>query len=189
MKQILFSTGNSQKLLMGQTVCNEYTISLLQKDLEIDEVQSEDPVYVAKKKAKTAYDLIKQPVIISDDSWAFLGLNGFPGTYAKSINHWLSASDLIRLMDGVTDRRLLLTQMLVYQDSNVQKLFQRETVGVTLYEPRGNSGASTQKVVSFEPDGKTSIAERLDDGSYFSGSDTLQVWHDFAQWFSEKDDT
>jgi XTP/dITP diphosphohydrolase len=188
MKQIVFSTGNSQKMRMGQTVCDEYGISLLQKDLDIDEVQSENSEYVAIKKAEAAFNILKQPVVISDDSWAFLGLNGFPGTYAKSVNHWLSADDLIRLMDGVADRRLLFTQMLAYKDSGEIKIFKRETIGTALYQPRGNSGAPTQKVVSFAPDKKTSIAEMLDSGSYFSGDETLQVWHDFAKWFKEKEE-
>lgn len=187
MKQILFSTGNTQKLLMGQTICNEYDISLKQKNLEIDEVQSEDALYVAQKKAEAAYSIAQQPIVISGDSWAFLGLNGFPGTYAKSVNHWLNPEDLLRLMDGITDRRLLFTQILVYQDESQQRLFKKETLGTTLHEARGKSGATTQKIVSFEKDGKTSIAERLDNGNYFSGSDTLQVWHDFAKWYSTKE--
>lgn len=120
MKQILFSTGNSQKMRMGQTVCDEYGISLLQKDLDIDEVQSENSEYVAKKKAEAAFACVKQPVIISDDSWAFLGLNGFPGTYAKSVNHWLSPEDYLRLMKGVSDRRALLTQTIVFQNNDEQ---------------------------------------------------------------------
>lgn len=185
MKQVLFSTGNSQKFTIGQTVCQEYGISLLQKDLQIDEVQSEEAEYVARKKAEHAYVAAKQPVLISDDSWAFLGLNGFPGTYAKSINHWLTPADLLRLLDGITDRRLLFTQILVYQEGQRQEIFKKETIGTALYEPKGKSGATTQKIVSFEPDEKT-ISEKLDEGSYFSGTDTLQVWHDFAQWFSGK---
>lgn len=187
MTQIIFSTGNHQKLLLGQTVCDEYKISLVQKDLGVDEVQSEDSLYVAQKKAKAAYDIAKEPLVISDNSWAFLGLNGFPGTYAKSINHWLTPADLLRLMEGVDDRRLLYTQVLVYQDATQQKVFKKEILGTTLYEARGKSGEPTQKIVSFEPDGAKSISEVLDTGSTFSGTETLQVWHDFAKWYTKKE--
>ena len=185
MKQILFSTGNTQKVVMGKTVCNPYDIEIIQKDLHIDEVQSEDSEYVAKKKAEVAFFVAKKPILISDDSWAFLGLNGFPGTYAKSVNTWLSPEDYLRLMEGVSDRRVLFTQLLVYQDEYGQKIFKEETIGTVLYEARGKSGGSTQKITSFE-DGMT-ISEHLDSGNYFSGADTLRVWHAFAAWFSKKE--
>jgi non-canonical purine NTP pyrophosphatase (RdgB/HAM1 family) len=185
MKQILFSTGNAQKVAMGKTVCTPYDIEMFQKDLQIDEVQSENSEYVAKKKAEAAFSVAQKPLIISDDSWAFLGLNGFPGTYAKSVNTWLSPDDYLRLMEGVPDRRVLFTQLLVYQDKHGQKLFKKETGGAVLREARGKSGGSTQKITSFE-DGMT-ISEHLDSGNYFSGADTLEVWHAFAEWFSKKE--
>jgi len=188
MKHLLFSTGNTQKVAMGTTVCKEYGVKLVQKDLAVDEVQSEDSEYVAKKKAEAAFALAKEPVIISDDSWALLGLNGFPGTYAKSVNTWFKPEDYLRLLQSIDNRSSLFTQILVYQDENQQKLFKNETIGTALHTARGKSGSTIQKIISFEPDGRT-IAEKLDDGSYFSGATTLDVWHDFAKWFTQEHNT
>ena len=186
MKHLIFSTGNSQKLGIGQSVCVDYAITLQQNELAIDEIQSEDTAYVARRKAEAAYALLKQPVIISDDAWSIHGLNGFPGTYAKSVNTWFSTDDYIRLTRDLTDRRISLFQTLVYQDHDVQQLFIRESLGVLLPEPRGERGAPIQKIASFEPDGVTSISEKMADKTHYSGEQTLLVWHDFAQWYTER---
>lgn len=187
MKQILFSTGNSQKFAKGQSVCHEYGITIVQEPLDIDEVQSEDTEYVARRKAEAAYQLLKQPVVISDDAWGITGLNGFPGTYAKSVNTWFSTDDYIRLTRDLENKEVILIQTLVYQDHDEQLLFVRKTKGIILSEARGQVGAPIQKIVSFEPDQKTSISEKIGDNSHYSGAETLLVWHDFAKWYSKKE--
>lgn len=184
MKQLIFSTGNPTKFLMGKTVCDQYGIKLTQDTHDIDEVQSEDIVYVAKHKAEAAFALTKQPVIISDDAWEIPGLNGFPGTYAKSVNTWFTADDYIRLTKDLTDRSIHLVQTLVYQDASSSKLFRHTTPGTLLRVPHGTAlpTATIMEVVSLRDDGM-SIAEDLAQNNYFSGKDTLIVWHEFAQWF------
>lgn len=185
MIDLIFSTGNSQKFNIGYSVCSDNNISLLQETRDIDEIQSEDTEYVARCKAEAAFALFKKPVIISDDAWSISGLNGFPGTYAKSINEWLKPDDMIRLTKELTDRKASLIQTLVYQDSAIQKIFSRETVGTLLKEPRGENGATIQKIISFELDGVTSISEMIGNKTHYSGESTLLVWHDFVTWYKE----
>lgn len=186
MKRILFSTGNAEKFAMGQITCKKYDIELVQSVLDIDEVQSDDVEYVARRKAETAFSLLKQPVVISDDAWEIPGLNGFPGTYAKNVNDWFSADDWIRLTRELENRETSIVQTLIYQDEHMQQFFIRRTTGVLLKEPRGANGRSIQKIVSLEPDQTTSISEVIGNGTYYSGEGTLAVWHDFAQWFKDK---
>lgn len=185
MRPVYFSTGNAQKFSLGTSVCKDYDIELLQSNLDIDEVQSEDAEYVARRKAEAAYQLVKNSVVISDDAWNIPGLNGFPGTYAKSVNTWFAPEDYIRLTKDLDDRRILLVQTLVYQDHDIQQLFTRSTEGVLLREPRGDVGVPIQKVVSFEPDATTSISEKIGTNGHYAGEDTLKVWHDFATWYTQ----
>lgn len=186
MRQLIFSTGNSQKFGKGQETCSQYDIELIQKELDIDEVQSEDTEYVARRKAETAYQLVKQPVIISDDAWKVFGLNGFPGTYAKSVNTWFTADDYLRLTKDLADRRITLVQTLVYQDRDRQQLFTRETVGTLLKDARGSAGAPIQKITTLDPKTQKSISEMIGDHTHYSHPETTAVWHDFAKWFTEQ---
>lgn len=168
----------------GRQVCKKYGIELVQRDLEIDEVQSEDIEYVARKKVEAAFSLLREPVVISDDAWVIHGLNGFPGTYAKSVNTWFTPADYIRLTKDLADRRVTLVQTLVYQDEHGQHFFKRETVGALLKEPSGQNGATIQKIVSMESDSSASISDVMGGGTHYSGEDTLRVWHNFASWLT-----
>lgn len=187
MRTLVFSTGNSTKFLMGDTVCKEYDFTLVQNTQEVDEVQSEDTLYVAKRKAEAAFALIKAPVIISDDAWEIEGLNGFPGTYAKSVNTWFNADDYIRLTRDLENRTVFLVQTLVYQDEQVSKVFSHTTKGTLLLKPQGTATptATIMEVVSLRDDGM-SIAEELETGATYSGESTLRVWREFAQWYTEQ---
>lgn len=183
MNTLIFCTGNDQKFALGGSVCAEYGIRLTKHDAEIDEVQSEDTDYVAQKKAEAAFVAINKPVVISDDAWIIPALNGFPGTYAKSVNTWFSPADYIRLTKDLDDRRITLRQTLVYRDDTDQKLFSYETTGKLLTEARGKNGVSLQKVISFEPDGR-SISEMIGDDTHDRNASTLKVWHEFASWYT-----
>jgi inosine/xanthosine triphosphate pyrophosphatase family protein len=172
---------------MGSTVCKDYGIDLLQNMLDVDEIQSENTEYVAVRKAEAAYNLVGKPVIISDDAWEITALNGFPGTYAKSVNTWFTADDYIRLTKDLENREIAFTQTLVYHDAGSTKVFKSVSFGTLLPEVRGTtaSSATIMKVVSMRDDG-VSIAEELESGKVFSGKSTLKVWHDFAEWYSEQ---
>src|ERR1700733_12593651 len=97
MKRLLFSTSNDDKFQTAQHTCQQYGIEMVQETADIVEIQSEDPEAVALDKAGKAFEHFKQPVVITDDSWGFLGLGGFPGVYMHSMNHWFSAEDFLHL--------------------------------------------------------------------------------------------
>lgn len=97
MKQLIFSTGNAEKFLTAQHVCNPAGISLKQVDIDELEIQEENPEKVALDKATKAFKVVNKPLVITDDSWAFAGLKGFPGVYMHSINEWFTPEDFLRL--------------------------------------------------------------------------------------------
>jgi non-canonical purine NTP pyrophosphatase (RdgB/HAM1 family) len=183
MKTLAFVTTNPQKFAMGHSICQDYGIRLLQTKLDIDEVQSEDTEYVARRKAEAANHLTGAPVITSDDAWEIHGLKGFPGTYAKSVNEWFSPADYLNLTRDLEDRTTSFIQTLVFQDDDTQQLFVQTTPGTLLKEARGDSGVSIQAIISLEPGGNQSIAEMISDASHYKGESALAVWHNFARWY------
>lgn len=87
MKTIYFATGNPDKIKIAETVCEPINIKVQAVDLDIDEIQGEDPEMIVRDKAKKAYEKLGMPVVVSDDTWSIKALNGFPGAYMKSINY------------------------------------------------------------------------------------------------------
>jgi XTP/dITP diphosphohydrolase len=186
MSPLYFSTGNEDKFQVAQSVCKDYGIELIQKDLPIDEVQSEDSEYIVMDKVNKAYTVLGSPVVVSDDSWQIAGLNDFPGPYMKSINSWFSVDDLLRLTQSMTDRRVFLIQQVAYKDEQRTKLCTLRVEGTILKEPRGNYGKASHKLFAMRGDGGLSMSEQHDQRSNNAQRDLAKIWHSFAAWYRQK---
>lgn len=181
MKEVLYATGNNVKFQQAQEVCVAAGIKLIQHGLNVPEIQSEEAEPIALDKAKKAYQLFKQPLVVSDDSWSIPALNGFPGAYMKSMNHWFTAEDWLRLTAGLTDRRIFVTQIAVYYDQTGPQLFSSSIEGLLLTDARGVSPHPHSSVTSFDG-GQHSTAEFHERGES-AASQIRSVWHDFAEWY------
>lgn len=183
MNKLLFSTGNAQKFFTAQQVCQTHGVEIEQRNIDIAEVQDENPEVVALDKARKAYDVVGEPVLISDDSWAFIGLNGFPGVYMHSINEWFTPDDFLHLVGPLKDKRAIFTQYLVYDDGKTQKIFTRQTKATLLDEIRGSSKHPSHTVTSIDADKGRSIAEVTASSDHQSDHAVAVIWNDFLDWF------
>jgi XTP/dITP diphosphohydrolase len=181
MKRITFVTGNTNKLYSAQTILHDLGYEVIQQVLDIPEIQAETGEPIIRDKAQKAYEILQIPLVVTDDSWLFPGLRGFPGPYMKSINHWFTPEDFLNLTAPLADRRAILHQHLLYQDHVGQHLFMAEIPGTLQREARGSDGhESAAYIISLQKDGKT-IAEVRDDGRS-AIADTRTAWHIFAEW-------
>lgn len=178
MKEVVFSTGNIRKLKEAVEACAPFGINIIHKKIDIDEIQSHDPLKIAIHKAKTAYKLTKKPVVINDSFWEIPALNGFPGGYMKDICEWFSADDFINIMRGKTDRRICLTECIVYQDAANEKLITKKFWGEIAEKPF-NNGNPIEQIAIFN--GMT-LGEHHQLGKLaYDPKD--YIWNDFAEWF------
>jgi XTP/dITP diphosphohydrolase len=189
MLQVTCATGNTLKFGIGKNVCAKYGIELVQAVVDIDEIQGEDPEKIVTRKAQDAYAALQKPVVVSDDSWAIPGLNGFPGAYMKSVNHWFTPEDFIHLTKSLQDRRVFLQQYLAYCDGTTTTVFNHDIPGTLLTEARGTSGDPAFKIVALAADKGLSIAEVYDAGKEHEPgrfSRRKDAWHGFGEWYKEK---
>jgi inosine/xanthosine triphosphate pyrophosphatase family protein len=105
MADLTFVTGNSEKFSIAHKVFAARGLSLQQASHDIDEIQGKDSEKIVKDKVQKAYENVGGAVLVNDDSWAFLGLDGFPGPYMKDVASWFSADDFINLTRALADRR------------------------------------------------------------------------------------
>lgn len=182
--KLLFATTNEHKMWVARHVCEQFDITVRQHALEMEEIQSEDGETIARHKAQQAYETLKQPVVVSDDSWDIPGLNGFPGPYMKYINHWLGPNDFLRLTQPLQDRRIFLHQILCYQDGVEQHIFTASVEGKILKEVRGKSKYPHFTVTSF--DGGTHSAAEINAAGYTAINDLPNAWHPLCEWLSRK---
>lgn len=182
MSPLTFATTNSQKFLIATTACAPFGVTLAQKPgLHIVEIQSESGEPVAAHKVHEAFSLLQCPVVVTDDTWIIPGLRGFPGPYMSSVNQWFTAKDWLRLTQTLIDRRVILRQIIAYEDAGEQQIFTADIEGVLLKEIRGTSAKANQPVFSMDG-GITSIAEAFARGESAIAHRTT-AWHEFAPWF------
>jgi XTP/dITP diphosphohydrolase len=181
MKTILFATGNKLKLGEARLGCGLFDIKVEQIKLDIDEIQSRDPLKISKNKAEKAYSLVKKPLVVTDSFWQFYGLNGFPGAYMKDVNFWFTSNDFLSLLKDKKDKRISLTESISYIDSKIFKVFSKEFWGKVVETPRG-TGNAMENIAEF--DGFT-LGERRNQRGY-SHKPEEYIWYDFAEWYSKK---
>jgi len=179
---LYFVTENKQKLENANVILNPLGISLEQKTLPIIEIQSHSLEEIAIDKAKQAFKKLRKPLVVKDDGWFVTALNGFPGSYMKFMNQWLSPEDFLRLIKPYKNREMVFKDALVYIDNDKTKLFTKTITGSIVKNPRGKSVPSAM-ITTFRSDGKT-MAECINEGVHFTDGE-ISVWFDFAKWYKE----
>jgi non-canonical purine NTP pyrophosphatase (RdgB/HAM1 family) len=179
MKKVTYITGNQGKLENAKVFLADYDIAPESKKLDLQEIQSDDAVAIAVQKARDAYAQLQEPLFVNDASWHIPALNGFPGPYMRYIVDWFTVEDLLKLMEGKTDRTIILRDTIVYKDQEVEKVFTNDVHGVLLEAPAGDgNGPFVTKIISLDDSGK-SLAEAKTVG-YTEKEKPL--WQEFASW-------
>lgn len=184
MKRLIFSTSNKDKFHTAYLTLKANGFELVQQPVEVDEIQGEDELIITRDKADKIYRVLQKPVLVNDDSWSIHGLNGFPGAYMKSVIHWFTPDDFIRLTRDLKDRSVTLTQVTVFQNEHTQQIFTKDLPGTLLQTASDYPGPSWANVVCMTSDGR-SLAEvrNTNPDELAEGRDT--VWNDVATWLNQ----
>lgn len=150
MKKIVMATGNKGKIEEAQAILN-MPLEIVQ--IEVDEVQSMDLAYVAKRKAEEAYKALQRPVIVDDvgvfiDAW-----NGFPGPFAKYILDSLGNKRILELLENEKNRNVIVKSAIGYHDGSKIHVFIGEVRGKIASEERGAQGWGFDPIII--PNGQT----------------------------------
>lgn len=127
MQEIIFATSNRGKVKTLSRCLDAKKYKVIQKELEIPEIQASSARDIATFKAEYAYKELNQPVIVQDSSFHVTALKGFPGPYIKFVNETIGPLGLVKLMNGVADRSCHFELALAYVDVNGVHTFVHET--------------------------------------------------------------
>lgn len=182
MSRIIFATGNDRKIHEATSVLTQYGITIDPTKVECDEIQDIDPAQIAMAKARAAFDVLNQPVVVSDTSWSIPALGGFPGGYMKDISFWWKTEDWQAIMQRHDDKRIFCHEHVAYYDGATAKHFVQDYTGYFISEPRGRveSFESFENLVVLY--GERTMAEQLNAGEVASAGEDLGHWHQFGAW-------
>ena len=178
---IYFITSNKDKYNYASKELLKYNISLKQKNLSINEIQSSDIKRISLDKSIKAFKIIKTPLIVTDTGWNIPSLNGFPGAYMHDITRWLKSNDFLNLMKDKNEKTILFNYIAIYKDNLKSKLFNITLNGEFLEKSKGKNGSTLDKVVTFRKDKKT-IAECEDKNITFHDFPEHPLWKKVGKW-------
>jgi len=125
MREIYFVSNNLNKYSEIKSMLDDKIIDLDLKFCKQDiiEIQDEKIENIAMEKARSAYSIVKKPILIEDDGLFINSLNGFPGQYSKFISKSIGNKGIIRLLKSSSDRSAFFKSIFVYNDGIIAKLF------------------------------------------------------------------
>lgn len=119
MREINFITSNAGKIAalkrsLAQKGIEQVVVN--GQDLNLMEPQFDRVADVSAFKARQAYEILKKPVLVEDGGFCIEALNDFPGVYTKYILGTIGAEGLMKLMEGVENRRARFVGHATYID-------------------------------------------------------------------------
>jgi len=186
MRELIFATGNSRKISEATAVLKQYDVKFEACKVDIDEIQHYDCAEITKAKARAAFAVVGQPVVVSDTSWDIPALGGFPGGYMKDIANWWQSQDWLNVMAAHEDKRIFCLEHVAYFDGKILQHFEAKYEGRFISEARGrgDQSESFEKVVILY--GDMTMAEQLAAGEVASAGEDLTHWKLFAEWYSKR---
>jgi non-canonical purine NTP pyrophosphatase (RdgB/HAM1 family) len=186
METIIFITGNKYKFKIAQKALNSLNVKLVQRKLEIPEIQSVNVEEIASFSAGWASKLLKKPVLLSDVGFYIESLKGFPGPFVKYINRWLFAEDYLKLMRGKKNRRVTVKDCLAYCEYNKKPITFCALTKGKIARRAGNKGISSMDKI-FIPEGEkiTTSEMKLDEMLNFWRKN-INNWEKFINYLKPK---
>ncbi len=135
--KITLVTGNKHKLLEWKRLLPK-SVKITNTDIDLDEIQSLDLEAIIMAKAKSAYEVIKSPVVVEDIAVSIDSLNGLPGPFIKFFVKQLGNDCLVRLA-GREGEPTTVTCMVAYYDGKNSIIAEGVVNGVAV-KPRGPNG-------------------------------------------------
>lgn len=148
---ITLVTGNPDKLREFQAIFPD-GIELATKKLDIAEIQGEkaDPYEIVRAKLKSAYSLIKGPVIVEDTSAELDCLKGLPGPFIKFFEARLGPDALWQLAQHSNNHSAIIRSVMGYKDADCEIIVEGAVNGKVVL-PVGKNGFGFDCV--FVPEG------------------------------------
>jgi inosine triphosphate pyrophosphatase len=148
MKQITIITGNQRKV---EYLKRWLELPLRHHKIDLDEIQSLDTRAVAEHKARAAYTILKEPVLVEDTALTFTAMGRLPGTYVKWFLEEIGPDGLCKIANSLVHRNAFATVTYAFCDGQDVHFFEGRVDGVVAPGPCGTNGMGWDPV--FIPEG------------------------------------
>ncbi len=110
--EIILNTSSEMKFAIAHDILKNYNIELKRDKVDVPEIQAKNTKEITEFSLAYAYEHFKKPVIVTDTGYYITVLKGFPGPFIKFINTWLTAEQILAMMDNMEDRSVDIIEYL-----------------------------------------------------------------------------
>lgn len=186
MESIILVTHNKNKFEEINPIAKRFGITLKMpgSDLEKIEIQADSIVDVSRFSASSAYEILKKPLVIDDSGLFIRSLKGFPGVYSDQAFRSLGNSGILKLMNGVTDRRAYFECCASFCNSKGVTSFTERINGTILNVEKGDNGFGFDPIFTLDDYNGKSLAE-VDIHKKNKVSHRGKAFESFFKWYSK----
>ena len=134
---LAIASGNTNKVREIQAILGQ---PVEQVKLDLSEIQAVEVAEVIRHKARAAFALTGQPVLVEDTGLYFHAWNGLPGALIRWFMDSVGNEGLCRMLDAFPDRSATARTCLGYFDGREEHVFTGEIGGSIALHPRGETG-------------------------------------------------
>jgi len=151
--KLYIATSNRHKVEEIELALAPYGIMVVQVPLAKLEIQSSDLEEIALTAARSLREM-DAPVAVEDAGLFIRALRGFPGPYSHYVYETIGIRGVLRLLEGVSDRRASFVSVIAVKMPDGRTLaFRGEVEGTITSEPRGERGFGFDPI--FQPLGSS----------------------------------
>ncbi|MCG3107934.1 dITP/XTP pyrophosphatase [Metallosphaera sp. J1] len=178
--EIKVVTGNSYKFMEFQDLAKDKVI-LSKVDAPKLEIQADSLEEIVRYSAVTFYSLYRSPLIVEDSGLFVEALRGFPGPYTNYVKRTLDCEGILKLMEGLSDRKAYFRSVIAYIDGERLALFKGEVSGRIAETMRGDKGFGFDPI--FIPDGYGVSFGEMELGEKNSISHRGRAFREFLKFY------
>ncbi len=178
-------TNNEHKVREAALTLARYDIRVARCPKKKLEVQSDDLVEIARTAAENLCTSDGDVPLLVEDAGLFVrSLGGFPGPYSDFTFRTIGIRGILKLLEGVEDRRAYFMAALCACWRGEVTCFSGVVEGVIAHEPRGTGGFGYDPI--FVPDGYTATFAELGDEVKAAISHRARAMEAVAKWYLSK---
>lgn len=121
--RITFVTGNKGKLHEAQVALEPLGHEVVPADLHPVEIQGETLEEISRAKCEVLRGKLAPPFFVDDGGLFVDALQGFPGVFSAHALKKIGAPGILKLMEGVSDRRAHFACVVTYDDGSALRSF------------------------------------------------------------------
>jgi XTP/dITP diphosphohydrolase len=185
---VFFATGNINKFNEARSILGKHDIAVGMLRVKALEIQSDSLKEIAQASVMDAFSRCHLPVIVEDAGLFIEALKGFPGPYAAYVYKTISNPGLLKLMQGVKDRKARFQSAIAYYDGqSVPVCFDGEAEGRIANNEiwgKGKSGFGFDPI--FKPIGSKKTFAEMTIKEKNGFSHRANAFNKFAEWYKKK---